>query len=306
MVSMACCSTAASSVSLSLLLLKATAFVPSPSLPTRQRPRLPHRRQEAPAVYAIKDELRCCGLEKGTRRRRSRRNPELSRLGASGGNSPPLEVLRNDNARVRRNLERIRQVERDDTKTIRAITSSALRGKLRLSGRDKRGRVFLPRDPAGGSLETLRRMLKETFPLGDFPVALYVKTSLGEDDQRSMLTSDEGLLGAVSWAEGQGLDLNVFLDVHPDYEEEEAPEWLVDVPDPDSAPEWEMLSFYRFVDIDQPEAFANMLQLAWAPLGVRGRVYVAKEGVNAQMAVPCTSTERFERAVEAVEKLAGV
>lgn len=47
-------------------------------------------------------------------------------------------------------------------------------------------------------------------------------------------------------------------------------------------------------------------QLAWAPLGVRGRVYVATEGVNAQMAVPCTSTERFERAVEAVEKLAGV
>ncbi|CAM9244855.1 unnamed protein product [Ectocarpus sp. 12 AP-2014] len=122
-----------------------------------------------------------------------------------------------------------------------------------------------------------------------------------------MLTSNEGLLGAVAWAEGQGLDLNVFLDVHPDYEEEEAPEWLVDVPDPDSAPEWEMLSFYRFVDIDQPEAFANMLQqLAWAPLGVRGRVYVATEGVNAQMAVPCTSTERFERAVEAVEKLAGV
>ncbi|CAN0556193.1 unnamed protein product, partial [Ectocarpus sp. 12 AP-2014] len=104
------------------------------------------------------------------RRCRSRRSPELSRLGAGGGNSPPLEVLRKDNARVRRNLERIRQVERDDTKTIRAITSSALRGKLRLSGRDKRGRVFLPRDPAGGPLETLRRMLKETFPLGDFPV----------------------------------------------------------------------------------------------------------------------------------------
>lgn len=60
---------------------------------------------------------------------------------------------------------------------------------------------------------------------------------------------------------------------HPDYEEEEAPEWLVDVPDPDSAPEWEMLSFYRFVDIDQPEAFANMLQVwyfaalcCWGPV----------------------------------------
>lgn len=48
---------------------------------------------------------------------------------------------------------------------------------------------------------------------------------------------------------------------HPDFREEEAPEWLVDVPDPTLAEEWEMLSFYRFVDIEQPEAFANMLQV---------------------------------------------
>lgn len=46
-----------------------------------------------------------------------------------------------------------------------------------------------------------------------FSITSQVKTSLGEDAQRSMLTSDEGLLGAVAWAEGQGLDLNVFLDV---------------------------------------------------------------------------------------------
>lgn len=46
--------------------------------------------------------------------------------------------------------------------------------------------------------------------------------------------------------------------------------------------------------------------MAWGTLGVRGRVYVASEGINAQMAVPNTATERFERAVEAVEKLAGV
>lgn len=34
--------------------------------------------------------------------------------------------------------------------------------------------LFRRRDPPGGSLETLNRLLKETFPLGDFPVALYV------------------------------------------------------------------------------------------------------------------------------------
>lgn len=48
---------------------------------------------------------------------------------------------------------------------------------------------------------------------------------------------------------------------HPDYQEELPAEWLVGVPDPRSAQEWEMLSFYRFVEIPHPEAFANMLQV---------------------------------------------
>ncbi|CAN0035127.1 unnamed protein product, partial [Discosporangium mesarthrocarpum] len=51
---------------------------------------------------------------------------------------------------------------------------------------------------------------------------------------------------------------------------------------------------------------ANRFQLAWSGLGVRGRVYVASEGVNAQMAVPCTVEGRFQQAVEAVDKLKGV
>lgn len=59
------------------------------------------------------------------------------------------------------------------------------------------------------------------------------------------------------------------LKQHPDFEEEQMPEWLLDVPDPAQAEEWEMLSFYRFVDIDHPEAFANMLQ-------VRGGVTMAR------------------------------
>lgn len=53
-----------------------------------------------------------------------------------------------------------------------------------------------------------------------------------------------------------------FSEQHPDYREEEPPDWLVGVPDPDSAEEWEMLSFYRFVEIGQPEAFAKMLQVS--------------------------------------------
>lgn len=47
-----------------------------------------------------------------------------------------------------------------------------------------------------------------------------------------------------------------------------------------------MVSFYKFHEIDNPGLIAERLKKIWGLLGIRGRVYVAKEGVNAQMAVP--------------------
>lgn len=44
-------------------------------------------------------------------------------------------------------------------------------------------------------------------------VVRQVKTSLEEGAERSMVACDEQLRAAMEWAEGEGLDLNVFLDV---------------------------------------------------------------------------------------------
>lgn len=54
------------------------------------------------------------------------------------------QVLNSEDRDVRRNMERLKQVTVGEMRTVRALTSSALRSKLRLSGKDKRGRVFLP------------------------------------------------------------------------------------------------------------------------------------------------------------------
>ncbi len=51
------------------------------------------------------------------------------------------------------------------------------------------------------------------------------------------------------------------------------------------------LSFYRYHHIENPVAFRNELFLRWSELGVYGRIYVSKEGINGQISVP---TERFE------------
>ncbi|MGB3617410.1 MAG: rhodanese-related sulfurtransferase [Catalinimonas sp.] len=46
------------------------------------------------------------------------------------------------------------------------------------------------------------------------------------------------------------------------------------------------LSFYRYVRVADPAAFRDDLYAAWRPLGALGRVYVANEGINAQISLP--------------------
>jgi len=45
---------------------------------------------------------------------------------------------------------------------------------------------------------------------------------------------------------------------------------------------------------------------AWKPLGVLGRVYVAQEGINAQVAVPTTQLEAFRAQIDSIPSFSGV
>lgn len=66
------------------------------------------------------------------------------------------------------------------------------------------------------------------------------------------------------------------------------------------------LSFYRYVQIADPTEFRNRLLAAWAPLECLGRIYVAREGINAQMNVPEENFEAFDIWTQAQSELAGV
>jgi len=46
------------------------------------------------------------------------------------------------------------------------------------------------------------------------------------------------------------------------------------------------LSFYRYVRIDEPELLHDELYAYWQSQQVYGRIYIAHEGINAQMSVP--------------------
>lgn len=61
------------------------------------------------------------------------------------------------------------------------------------------------------------------------------------------------------------------------------------------------LSFYRYVKIQEPEAFRDTLYLDMKNLGVFGRIYVAAEGINAQISVPEHNMEAFRAYLESSE-----
>lgn len=46
------------------------------------------------------------------------------------------------------------------------------------------------------------------------------------------------------------------------------------------------------------QLLAKKLRAVWEPFGALGRVYVASEGINAQMAVPATVFDNFAAACE--------
>ena len=58
------------------------------------------------------------------------------------------------------------------------------------------------------------------------------------------------------------------------------------------------LSFYSYAQIQNPTQFRNELFLAWNKLDVLGRIYVAHEGINAQLSLPADCFYDFKNSIE--------
>ena len=66
------------------------------------------------------------------------------------------------------------------------------------------------------------------------------------------------------------------------------------------------ISFYQYYQLNNPEIFRNHLFVAWNELGVLGRIYVAKEGINAQLSVPAPKFEDFKAHLDSISFLEGI
>ncbi|AYN66139.1 rhodanese-related sulfurtransferase [Euzebyella marina] len=66
------------------------------------------------------------------------------------------------------------------------------------------------------------------------------------------------------------------------------------------------ISFYQYAHIGNPKILRNHLFLAWNELDVLGRIYVAYEGINAQLSVPAENFVAFKEHLDSISFLENV
>ncbi len=66
------------------------------------------------------------------------------------------------------------------------------------------------------------------------------------------------------------------------------------------------ISFYQYAHIGNTSIFRNHVFIHWDSLDVLGRIYVAHEGINAQLSVPADNFDRFKAHLDSISFLEGV
>ena len=66
------------------------------------------------------------------------------------------------------------------------------------------------------------------------------------------------------------------------------------------------ISFYQYANIGNPQIFRDHLFLNWDELDILGRIYVAHEGINAQLSLPAENFNAFKAHLESISFLKDV
>jgi predicted sulfurtransferase len=237
-----------------------------------------------------------------------------------------------------------------DLYQLRIHVCPKLREELKLSGRERRGRIFLQRpttnvtDISTSPTNTIRglkqelhgffRVLrKDTYLLHagyfdsieertpDKPEAsialerwpIESDADVVETFQKADLWFERcqhaqlGQLGQPPTPSPQRPVIVLYVSKDPNAPPSNPPKpaYLQNMPPPGDSPTITMLSFYAFPPggIVDPDGLAMELQRLFKPFSALGRVYVAEEGVNAQMSIPTTVLPHFRQCCESIEAL---
>lgn len=66
------------------------------------------------------------------------------------------------------------------------------------------------------------------------------------------------------------------------------------------------ISFYQYFPVDDPKQFRDEMYKALYALKVFGRIYIAAEGINAQISVPASNVDAFRNYLDSIPALKGI
>ena len=66
------------------------------------------------------------------------------------------------------------------------------------------------------------------------------------------------------------------------------------------------ISFYKYVVIKEPVEMRQKLYVDWDKLNIKGRIYIAQEGINAQLSCPEPNWEKFKKYVNTIPEFKNV
>lgn len=179
---------------------------------------------------------------------------------------------------------------------------------LNMKNHEKKCRALLSASPTLWTIDAIKTIIhKKMEKLQGQPYVLKYKINNDGIDSPQKLKDDEQVVSVVKHAMSMDQSLQIFVENNPGIFPVLKEEYLKGMTvDPAESTTFTMLSFYAFDDIAEPEEFSKQLERIWRPFKAYGRVYVANEGVNAQMAVPTNVIDNFELATKSIPMFAGV
>ena len=207
---------------------------------------------------------------------------------------------------------------------LQIYVDAEVRNHLNMRNSDRKARIYLPAnyigESVGGiessgsfatassenkiSVKAIRNVVEKRFiSLQEQPYVLRYQLP-GVMSARKQFLDDNDVLVALRTTLLDSLPcLQLYVETLPGVFPPPEKSYLIGMNDPNESDSFTLLSFYRFFAIDNPEEMALSLETMWKPFRPVGRIYVAKEGVNAQMAVPTNVLINFQKACETEDLL---
>jgi predicted sulfurtransferase len=197
--------------------------------------------------------------------------------------------------------------------TLNIYVEKHIRDHLNMRNSDRKAKLYLPQDVVvveegetqkQVTIKSLRAIIEHRFPpLYNQPYVVRYGVKGMNNDKPRQYSSDLDVMNSIQHSYHSSEPISIYVETSPGVWPPPSHDYLIGMNDPGESDTLTLLSFYKFYDIVNPDEVSAQLDQLWAPFKSTGRVYVAKEGINAQMAVPTNVLSNFEAACKSMNIL---